>query len=169
MEGTIQFNESVGFPFDYNMSNIRMIDFIKQISSKLVQVGFFHQVEPVDEQSLTGGLVRSRNDIFQDSHQVSCALFCFQRWRRSSMLGLGKKYTKDNSTNFTRQRSNSVGLDPENPVSPLWSSWCRVVDIFWTFQCNQRKTSTVDYWARLSNFLTTDHISVSSQQWWKRS
>lgn len=44
-----------------------------QASTKLVQVGFFHQVESVDEGSLTGGAVRSRADalsILRDTHQV---------------------------------------------------------------------------------------------------
>ncbi|KAF8727159.1 hypothetical protein AX14_007557 [Amanita brunnescens Koide BX004] len=58
MEGTVQFDESA--------------------STKLVQVGFFHQVEPVDEGSLTGGAVRSRADalsILRDTHNALREIF----------------------------------------------------------------------------------------------
>jgi hypothetical protein len=76
MEGTLQFNESVGlFSFYCNISNIRIIDFYKKVFAKLVQVGFSNQLgEPVDEQGLTGGAVRSCADalsILQDTHQVT--------------------------------------------------------------------------------------------------
>ena len=74
MEGTLQFNESViGFPF------YQTYDF-KQVSAKLVQVGFFNQVESDNEQGLTGGAVRSYADalsILQDTHQVRCPLLVF--------------------------------------------------------------------------------------------
>ena len=72
MEGTLQFNESVGFPFDRNIT-YKLLIFYKQVSTKLVLVGFFNQLEPVDGQSLTGGAVRSRADalsVLQDTHQV---------------------------------------------------------------------------------------------------
>ena len=49
MEGTLQFNESLGFPF-YQTHDFLIL---YKVSAKLVQVGFFNQVESDNEQGLT--------------------------------------------------------------------------------------------------------------------
>ena len=59
------------FHMTFLMSNI-LVHFL-QASTKLVQVGFFHQIEFLYEGSLTGGAVRSWVDalsILRDTHQV---------------------------------------------------------------------------------------------------
>ena len=77
------------FPFDRNIQNII---YKNQVFAKLVQVGFFNQVEPDDEQGLTGGAVRSCADAFsilQDTHKVRCPLFVFNAEGVHPTLGFG--------------------------------------------------------------------------------
>lgn len=88
IEGLVQFNESVSLSF--NLHSVPEYLLSSQASTKLVQLGFYNQVEPVNEMNPIGGAVRDRADalsLLRDTHEVSnpcylCLMECC--WRISS-------------------------------------------------------------------------------------